>query len=891
MNNNSNNPAAGSGTSGSGFSLRNVRIGTRLALAFAAMLLLLSAAIFMGLRGLNTVYADASSAFTQNVQLARYASDINVLVLTERRYEKDMFINIADSAKVESYRQKWEDSGKKIDEVIAAAAAMKLTDADRTAVEQIKDNFKAYTDGTASVIKRLGTGIRSTQEANSAMGEFKAAVHAMEEGSEMLNASAISVVDGLDEHLAATATATRNQQLLIAGASLVLGVLCCWLITTSITRPVRNALEVSQSIAGGRFDNPIVVKSRDETGELLKSLGQMQERLLNSKLDYEGQLNAISKLQAVIEFTPDGTITRANENLLKAMGYSLEQVQGKHHRMFVDAADQASAEYRSFWGDLGSGVAKNGTFRRVNSSGQEVWVQGTYVPIAGADGKPFKVVKYANDVTQARREAVLNSAFRGALDKLDANVTVADGDNQIIFVSPAATRTLGSAQADLRKELPEFDVARLLGARLDSISKAPAQLRSEISGLKGTQAREETIGGRILKSVLNPMNDDSGRRLGTVIEWFDRTQEVATERELQGIITAVTAGDLDQRIALEGKTGVFEALSRGINELVDTVDGLAREIQSLVTVANNGDLTKRIQTAGKAGLLVKLGGGINALTDNMASVVSQVKVAAEEVTRGAEEISQGNANLSQRTEEQASSLEETASSMEEMTSTVKQNAENAGQANQLAMAARDQADKGGAVVAKAVQAMTEINAASSKIADIIGVIDEIAFQTNLLALNAAVEAARAGEQGRGFAVVAAEVRNLAGRSATAAKEIKALIHDSVQKVEEGSSLVTQSGATLEQIVSAVKKVSDIVAEIAAASQEQSAGIEQVNKAVMQLDELTQQNAALVEEASAASQSMAEQSRSLNESMRRYQVAAGAAKVVRTERSSSARRVA
>jgi methyl-accepting chemotaxis protein len=212
--------------------------------------------------------------------------------------------------------------------------------------------------------------------------------------------------------------------------------------------------------------------------------------------------------------------------------------------------------------------------------------------------------------------------------------------------------------------------------------------------------------------------------------------------------------------------------------------------------------------------------------------------------------------------------------MEEMTSTVKQNAENAGQANQLALAAREQAEKGGAVVSQAVKAMSGINEASGKIANIISVIDEIAFQTNLLALNAAVEAARAGEQGRGFAVVATEVRNLAGRSATAAKEIKALIQDSVHKVEEGSNLVTQSGATLEQIVGAVKKVTDIVAEIAAASQEQSSGIEQVNKAVMQLDELTQQNAALVEQASAASQSMAEQSRGLNESMARYKVGEG-----------------
>jgi methyl-accepting chemotaxis protein len=309
------------------------------------------------------------------------------------------------------------------------------------------------------------------------------------------------------------------------------------------------------------------------------------------------------------------------------------------------------------------------------------------------------------------------------------------------------------------------------------------------------------------------------------MEWTDRTPEVAVEKEMQTMLTAVIGGDLGKRIDLSGKAGFFEAMSRGVNQLAD----------------------------------------------NMAEVVSKVKGVAAEVHRGADEISTGNANLSQRTEEQSSSLEETASSMEEMTTTVKQNADNAGQANQLALAARDQAEKGGSVVNQAVKAMSDINDASKKIADIIGVIDDIAFQTNLLALNAAVEAARAGEQGRGFAVVASEVRSLAGRSATAAKEIKELIQDSVRKVEDGSVLVTQSGQTLEKIVASVKKVSDIVAEIAAASREQSSGIEQVNRAVMQMDELTQQNAALVEQATAASQAMAEQVRGLNQMLDRYRV--------------------
>ncbi|HEY6482510.1 MAG TPA: methyl-accepting chemotaxis protein [Steroidobacteraceae bacterium] len=431
--------------------------------------------------------------------------------------------------------------------------------------------------------------------------------------------------------------------------------------------------------------------------------------------------------------------------------------------------------------------------------------------------------KLRTQIEAERAAAAENMRIRQALEKVSTSVLLADAQHRILYVNETAQASFARTQNEIRKTLPGFDAQRLPGSAVECLSSEPVQQRQALQSLAGPSVDERQLGACTFRIATNPVMDGSGERIGTVMEWTDRTPEIAVEKQMQAMLAAVVGGDLSSRIDLQGKSGFFEAMAHGLNHLAD----------------------------------------------NMAEVIAKVKAVAAEVHRGAEEISGGNANLSQRTEEQSSSLEETASSMEEMTTTVKQNADNAGQANQLAIAAREQAEHGGVVVNQAVAAMNDINDAAKKIADIIGVIDDIAFQTNLLALNAAVEAARAGEQGRGFAVVASEVRSLAGRSATAAKEIKELIQNSVRKVQDGATLVTRSGETLERIVASVKKVSDIVAEIAAASSEQSAGIEQVNRAVMQMDELTQQNAALVEEATAASQAMAEQVRGLNQLLERY----------------------
>ena len=351
----------------------------------------------------------------------------------------------------------------------------------------------------------------------------------------------------------------------------------------------------------------------------------------------------------------------------------------------------------------------------------------------------------------------------------------------------------------------------------------------------------------------------------------------AINGEIKRLAAAAAAGDFSQRGDLDKYQYDFRDMIGSLNRLMETTDGNLAEVSELLQAIARGDLTTRME-GDFHGVFARMRDDANATVAQLTDIVGRIQDASTSINTAAGEIASGNSDLSRRTEQQAANLEETAASMEELTSTVRQNAESARQANQLAQGAAGVASQGGEVVGKVVTTMRDIEQSSKKIADIISVIDGIAFQTNILALNAAVEAARAGEQGRGFAVVASEVRTLAQRSANAAKEIKGLIETSVDKVADGSKLVNQAGATMGEIVASVQRVTDIMSEISAASQEQIAGIEQVNQTITQMDETTQQNAALVEEASAAARSMEEQAQALSESVSVFKLHAHAAPV-------------
>ena len=527
----------------------------------------------------------------------------------------------------------------------------------------------------------------------------------------------------------ATSNNTKFIVLLTIGITTVIVTLIAFWISTLISKTLVEEAASMEAAGEGDFTRKVDGGGSKELARSTKSLNRMLDALAEAEerdADNRGQIAAISATQAVIEFDLDGNIITANDNFLQATGYRLDEIQGKHHRMFCDPEFARTREYAAHWEQLGRGETIDGRFQRVRKDGGELWLQAFYAPILSSKGKVLKVIKYATDITE----------------------------------------TIVAEQR--AQEAQELELAK-------------------------AQEQENKVAS------------------------------------LLQVVRRVADGDLSASFPDLGTDAVGK-VSDGVQQAVEAI---------------RSTLLRVTQVAGA-----------------VATSAKQMASTSEHISSGAQE--------------QASSLEETAASLEEITSAVKQNTDNSQQAQQLSIGSREVAEAGGSVVSNAVSAMTDINSASKEIAEIITTIDEIAFQTNLLALNAAVEAARAGEQGRGFAVVASEVRNLAQRSAGAAKEIKTLIQDSVAKVENGTELVNKSGDTLQEIVTSVKRVADIVTEISAASTEQLTGIEQVNSAVSQMDRVTQTNAAQTEEMTASSQSLLSQAENLRQLVSSFRLGENAA---------------
>ncbi len=738
------------------FSLRKIRIGTRLLMTTAGALALMLVFVAIGLLGLNTVGEKVDWIIRSNIHKTDLAVSMRVNVLSIGRDVRDAMLyeetdrQLAEKAAVDSnfaaYLATEKDIGATLESERAQALFSDIVPARKAAEASVGKMFELIKAGNRPEIEAFFQNDFSPKMDAwfDAVGGF---IKLQQENNEL----AVAEIRELKGNI------QLAMSLLIVLAVVVMIPSGLW-VTRSITRPLLDAIDVADSVAGGNLSNSIDTGATDEPGMLMRALSRMQSDL-KTRTEHERQI--------------------ANEALR---------------------------------------------------------------------------VKVALDVTS-------NS------------VMLADATGKIIYCNAAVLAMMRDAEADLRTELQGFKADAILGANFDIFHKNPAHQRNLLAGLKTLHRAEIRIAGRTFALVASPINNEQNERLGTVVEWRDRTAEVAIEEEVSGIITAAAAGDFSRRIAAEELSGFFQQISQGINSLLEVNSRALDDVGASLTRISQGDLTRKI-TSDYAGVLGRLKDDANTTVDNLQDIVFSIKSATDAINTAAHEIASGNQDLSERTEQQASNLEETASSMEELTSTVRQNAENARQANVLAGSAQEIAEKGGQVVGQVVETMGAIQQSSSRIADIIGVIDGIAFQTNILALNAAVEAARAGEQGRGFAVVATEVRSLAQRSAAAAKEIKALISDSVDKVRDGNRLVDQAGQTMQEVVASIKRVAHIMSEISEASREQSAGIEQVSLAVSQMDEVTQQNAALVEQAAAAAESLEEQARNLRDSVSVFRLSGG-----------------
>ena len=539
--------------------------------------------------------------------------------------------------------------------------------------------------------------------------------------------------------------------------------------------------------------------------------------------DAKAVLEAVSKSQAIIEFKLDGTILTANENFLRTLGYSLAEIVGKHHRMFVDPAEVNTQDYRDFWAKLARGEYDRRQYKRITKGGQEVWIEASYNPVFKG-GKPYKVVKFATDITEQKLKAAEDAGKLDAISRAQAVIEF-KLDGEILNANENFLTTLGYQAAEIK-------------GRHHSMFCEPGYIQSAeyrqfwTKLASGEFVADEFMrigkGGKkvYIQASYNPIFDMNGKCFKVVKFATDVTERVNNVEQLAGALQALSEGDLTQDIR---------------NPFLPALDRLRSDY--------------------------------NATSTKLRSTLQTILENAGAISAASQQIQTASNDLAKRTEQQAASVEETAAALEEITTTVSDSSHRAQDAGALVRRTKENAEYSGKIVGQAVEAMGKIEQSAGEIGNIIGVIDEIAFQTNLLALNAGVEAARAGEAGKGFAVVAQEVRELAQRSAKAAKEIKALINTSNEHVKSGVALVGDTGKALQEIVGQVVQVDSNVGAIVEASREQSTGLKEINIAVNTMDQGTQQNAAMVEETSAAAHSLAREAERLFELIGQFNIGA------------------
>lgn len=762
-----------------------------------------------------------------------------------------------DSASMKKWGQEIQKLDEEIEKFEADYAPIIITESERETFKRFMTTWPQYKDIRAKV---LDLSSNFSKDAALELQETELA----QKLSIMLDAVTALVkeneVQAQESQQASESLALTLAMLSVAGIviSIALGLFTSWKVTKFIVQGLENVLEATKQLRGGNLAFRTTVATKEEIGQLAQAFNQMADELTESMEEMNARVDIMNTTSIVSEANLKGDVITANDKYVSVSKYSREELMGSPHSI-TRHPDMPKEVFRSMWQTIAQGKLFRGVIKNRAKDGSPYYVDAVIKPIMGQNGKPRKYLGVRYDITEYE---IARHNMKGILDAIDKSYMTVEFDlkGNIEKANGIFLHTMGY-QADEIKGRHHRILIEPTGSTTNEYQDFWEKLgrgEYEVGQYKWIAKDGREVW---LQASFSPVMDEVGRPFKVIGLATDITQQKLALAEVEKLIKAAAVGELSQRIKSEMFTGGLRDLTDSVNRLVDSVTRPLREAKAVLSALASNDLTKSM-TGTYHGEFEEMKNALNLALGNLSTTVISVRAVVKNVLSESEGITNGQEDLSRRTSQQAAALEETSASMEEMTATVKQNADNAKRADQLAIAARETADKGGMVTRKAVEAMGEINKSSKRIADITTVIDEIAFQTNLLALNAAVEAARAGEHGRGFAVVATEVRNLAQRSAMAAKEITGLIHESIQSVTDGTALVNESGKTLEEVVNSVKRVTDIIAEISAASQEQAIGIDQVNKAISSMDQATQQNVGLVDQTTSAAQGMKNQAKDL-----------------------------
>ncbi|MFY7866215.1 methyl-accepting chemotaxis protein [Roseateles sp.] len=816
-------------------SLVNLKIGQRLGLGFALLLVMLLGVVALALKDLATVNHALEHVVEENFNRIVDLNNMSEQAHVEQRVVRSMIlINAADA--IEGERNKILEARKAFDAALDSVGLNTSREEDKQTLDVARKQAKTSRELNDQVMA-LATNNKDEEAAKFLLSQASPAAKTLQ--TTIDKAIKLQVEDAKADVSAASAdyVAARTWMMGTAAVAVLLVVVMAWVLTRSVTAPLAKALQFFDAIGNGRLDNEIRANGKDETAQLLNGLSQMQANL-RERNERDSRIAADSaRVKQALDACSTNVMIADTDGLIIYMNRSVSSMLAGNEAELrkalpsFDASKLMGANIDSFHKNpshqrnlLGGLKGEYSTRIKVGELSFSLIAN----PINDDKGTRLGTVVEWRDQTAelAARDreqalAAANARIKQALDVAAMPVRISADDGSIVYVNDALMAVLRRDEAAFRSELPGFDVNKVLGGSIGMFYRDSAAAIERLKNLSDTAHTTMVLGGRTYDVTTTPIRDSNGRNIGTVGQWQDRTEQLAAEKEFDALTSAATGGDLSQRIGLEGKQGFFRQVGEKFNGLIDTISGTIRE----------------------------------------------VRTAADQLSGASDQVSQTSQSLSHSASQQAASVEETTASLQEMASSVKQNADSANITDGMATKAAREAMDGGQAVGMTVDAMKQI-------ATKISIIDDIAYQTNLLALNAAIEAARAGEHGKGFAVVAAEVRKLAERSQVAAQEIGNLAGNSVQLAEK-------AGALLSNMVPSIQKTSELVQEISAASGEQSEGVAQITSAMNHLSTATQQTASASEELSATAEELSAQATQLQEQMAFFRLAddkgAGAAR--------------